>query len=76
MLQVVSVTQFRIDTRDGVQVLPATRLKYYVAPQNKREAFHFYRKRHNPRAHVEEESILDKVLKVQWFEKGRKRHQK
>ena len=75
-LQVVSGTRFQIDTPDGVQVLPATRLKYYVAPQGKREPFHFYRKRHNPRAHVEEEWVLDKVLKVQWFGKGRKRHRK
>ena len=76
VLQVVSGTRFKIDTPDGVQVLPATRLKYYVAPQGKREPFHFYRKRHNPRAHVEEEWVLDKVLKVQWFGKGRKRHRK
>ena len=53
-----------------------TWLKYYVAPQGKREAFHFHRKRNNPRAHVEEEWVLDKVLKVQGFGKGRKRHRK
>ena len=76
VLQAVSSMRFKIDSPDGVQVLPATRLKYYVAPKGKWEPFHFYRKRHNPRAHVKEESVLDKVLKVQWFGKGRKRHQK
>ena len=36
-------------------------LKVLLGPQGKREPFHFYRKRHNPRAHVEEEWVVDKV---------------
>ena len=65
VLQVINGTTIRIDTSDGVQMMPASRLKYYVAPQGKREPYYFYRKRHNPRATEEEDEwVLDGVLKV------------
>ena len=77
VLKVVSDARLQVDTPDGVQTLPAVQLKPYLAPTGgRREPFHFYRKRHNPRASEEEELVLDRVLRVQWFGNGKERHRK
>ena len=75
VLQVVSKSRIKVDTFDGVQVLPCHPLKYNVAPQGKREPFHFYRNRHIPRAEAEE-WVLQKVLKVPWQGKGKRRYRR
>ena len=67
VLQVVSGTRFKIDTADGVHVLPTTRLKYYVAPQGKRKPFHFYCTRHNPGAHTKTQFAASLCTKTSHF---------
>jgi hypothetical protein len=72
----ISNIRFKVDTLYGFQVLLAAHLKSYLAPGAKREPFHLYDKRFKPCLLVEEEWVFDKVLKVQWFDKGKKRHPK